>query len=522
MKKQFLFLSLILAALLSLFAIGTFAEGDEPALKIEAANLEFADNVYLWYAVSHEGIDAENVELLFFTEPQSDYTEDNADYRGTLIDRGVTVLDKENCAIFKNDTLRAKNMADDIYAVAYAEVDGEEYYSAPVKYSILQYAYNKLGKTGTASENEALKNALVSMLEYGASIQLYTDYNTDRLANADFYQVKVEGGTLSDGFAKGLFLAGETVSLSAPAEKDGVSFTAWKNSKNEKISANSNALIHATAKNETYTAVYGNSEHLHVYIPVTTPPSCTQQGYITYTCSCGKSYSDNYINALGHAYSDWIVEIPATCESNGVLGHYSCSLCRGAFDANKNILDSTIIPATHIGGTEISNYKAPTEYQDGYSGDTICLTCRKIISYGNVLPHTSNEPAIIVSEAIMEKNTVKIVISIVNNPGIVSLKFDVLYDDILSIQSIEFSDAFGAYVTSPEPYINPQTFNWINPSESMTNDGEFVTITFSLNTDITDKPVAEIRILPDNTNIFDSELNPIRFDVAGASITLTR
>ncbi len=257
MKKRFLFLSLILAALLSIFAIGAFAEQEAPALKIEAANLEFADNVYLWYAVSHEGISAEDVELLFFYEPKAAYTKENADGRGTLIDSEATVLNTDDCMIFKNDTLRAKNMADDIYAVAYAEVDGEEYYSAPIKYSILQYAYNKLGITGTASENEALKNALASMLEYGASIQLYTGYRTDRLANANFYQVSVSGGTLSDGFDCGLFAEGERISLSAPAEKNGQAFAAWVNAAGRRVATTADATISATAKNEIYTAIYG-------------------------------------------------------------------------------------------------------------------------------------------------------------------------------------------------------------------------------------------------------------------------
>ena len=133
MKKKILLLSLILAALLSVFAIGAFAEADEPALEIEAANLEFADSVYVLYAVSHDGIDSKDMKMLFFTEPQESYTVENADYYAGCAEDDVTVLDKENCAIFKNTALRAKNMADPIYAVAYADVDGEEYYSAPVK-----------------------------------------------------------------------------------------------------------------------------------------------------------------------------------------------------------------------------------------------------------------------------------------------------------------------------------------------------------------------------------------------------
>ena len=75
-------------------------------------------------------------------------------------------------------------MTDVIYARAYISVGGEEYYSEPVKYSILNYIYNKLGYTGTATTNEKLDALLRGMLEYGASAQMYFDYKTEELANA--------------------------------------------------------------------------------------------------------------------------------------------------------------------------------------------------------------------------------------------------------------------------------------------------------------------------------------------------
>jgi hypothetical protein len=120
-------------------------------------------------------------------------------------------------------------------------------------------------------------------------------------------------------------------------------------------------------------------------------------------------------------------------------------------------------------------------------------------------------PKIVVSGSTVEGNTLKVVISLVNNPGISSLKFDVLYDDILCLESIDFADGLGDYVTSPEPYINPQTVNWISTDEGLYTDGEFVTITFSIDAEIVKNTTAEIRIIPDNTNIFDTEMNAVKF-----------
>ena len=42
--------------------------------------------------------------------------------------------------------------------------------------------------------------------------------------------------------------------------------------------------------------------HTHSYTAAVTQPTCTAQGYTTYTCSCGDSYVDSYTKALGHNY----------------------------------------------------------------------------------------------------------------------------------------------------------------------------------------------------------------------------
>lgn len=43
--------------------------------------------------------------------------------------------------------------------------------------------------------------------------------------------------------------------------------------------------------------------HQHSYTGVETLPTCTKQGYTTYSCSCGDSYIDDYVDATGeHSY----------------------------------------------------------------------------------------------------------------------------------------------------------------------------------------------------------------------------
>ncbi len=57
--------------------------------------------------------------------------------------------------------------------------------------------------------------------------------------------------------------------------------------------------------------------HVHKYNSVVTEPTCTEQGYSTYTCECGDSYVDDYVDATGHNYSSEITT-PATHTATGI------------------------------------------------------------------------------------------------------------------------------------------------------------------------------------------------------------
>ena len=47
-------------------------------------------------------------------------------------------------------------------------------------------------------------------------------------------------------------------------------------------------------------------QHIHSYAAVVTAPTCTSDGYTTYSCSCGESYKTDFIGALGHNYVNGI------------------------------------------------------------------------------------------------------------------------------------------------------------------------------------------------------------------------
>ena len=146
----------MIAAVIGAIAIGAGAEASAPEMNIAYCNLSFSDNIYIKYAVKS---DVADVKLLIWTSPESEYV------IGTQDDE-ITEYYTENIGgvphmIFDYTKLAAKQMADVVYARAYTQVDGVDYYSSVNKYSILQYAYSKLGKTGTASTNAELKDMLL-------------------------------------------------------------------------------------------------------------------------------------------------------------------------------------------------------------------------------------------------------------------------------------------------------------------------------------------------------------------------
>ena len=59
----------------------------------------------------------------------------------------------------------------------------------------------------------------------------------------------------------------------------------------------------------------------HEYSTVVTAPTCTEQGYTTYTCTregCGHSYKSDYVDANDHSFGDWTVEVEAKCNATGL------------------------------------------------------------------------------------------------------------------------------------------------------------------------------------------------------------
>lgn len=73
----------------------------------------------------------------------------------------------------------------------------------------------------------------------------------------------------------------------------------------------------------------------HNYNETVTPPTCTANGYTTFTCvDCGYSYLGKPVSATGHTEGEWKVTTEPTCLENGIETNY-CAVCETARDTRE-------------------------------------------------------------------------------------------------------------------------------------------------------------------------------------------
>ena len=103
--------------------------------------------------------------------------------------------------------------------------------------------------------------------------------------------------------------------------------------------------------------------HVHSYKDVVTAPTCTAKGYTTHTCSCGDSYVDTYVDALGHDWDSGTVTKEPTATETGIRT-YTCTRC----SATK----TETIPAT--GNVDVTQMFTDVTKNWAYPGIQYCVT----------------------------------------------------------------------------------------------------------------------------------------------------
>lgn len=132
-------------------------------------------------------------------------------------------------------------------------------------------------------------------------------------------------------------------------------------------------------------------EHTHDYQAEVTAPTCTEQGYTTYTCpEDGESYVGNYVPALGHAPADAVREneTAATCVSEGSYDSVVyCSRCGEELSREKVTVDATgHSPAAAVRENETA---ATCVLAGSYDSVVYCAECGEELSREEVTVEAS-------------------------------------------------------------------------------------------------------------------------------------
>ena len=120
---------------------------------------------------------------------------------------------------------------------------------------------------------------------------------------------------------------------------------------------------YASYSSSSYASFRCVEAHEHSYTAVVTPPTCTEKGYTTHTCSCGDSYVDTYTDALGHAWDSGKVTKQPTATETGVRT-YTCTRC--------NATKTETIPAT--GSVDVTQMFTDVTKNWAYPGIQYCVT----------------------------------------------------------------------------------------------------------------------------------------------------
>lgn len=188
----------------------------------------------------------------------------------------------------------------------------------------------------------------------------------------------------------------------------------------------------------------------HSYESVVTAPTCTEQGYTTYTCKCGDTYIADYVDATGHNYTSKITT-PATHTATGIMT-YACS-CGDTYTetiakSEKHSHSAVVTAPTcedqgyttytcECGDTYVADYVDATGHTAGEWVVTIpatttthgvkiqyCVSCKTVLAT-QVIPATGKVSGVAISDILLDyKSSTTITPSIVVDSGV---KYTVTY-----------------------------------------------------------------------------------------------
>ena len=144
------------------------------------------------------------------------------------------------------------------------------------------------------------------------------------------------------------------------------------------VTVESRNTKYANYSSSSYATFKCVEAHEHSYTAVVTPPTCTEKGYTTHTCTCGHSYVDTYTDALGHAWDGGKVTKQPTETETGVKT-FTCTRC-----GETRTETMPVIPHVHSYKDVVT---APTCTEKGYTTHTCSCGDSYVDTYVDALGH---------------------------------------------------------------------------------------------------------------------------------------
>lgn len=253
MKSTKIFSLAFIFALIFIVALSlsvSAEDGDDaPKPVIVAKNVSYESSMRLLFAVDSGSVPADEIEMLFWnSEPESVY--DKPDHVNTQSFSTETADGTVLPCVFHSEGIAAKDAPDSIYASAH--VKNTDVYSDIVRYSLLEYVYERQSSDSITSVQERLYN---SVIEYTESAQSALGHDVDNIPTTYRY-ISANGGLLSDGYDSGVYKIGSSLTVFAD-NYDG--FSVWVDETGAIVSDSPEYSFTVGKEHKTYTAVSGCS-----------------------------------------------------------------------------------------------------------------------------------------------------------------------------------------------------------------------------------------------------------------------
>ena len=195
-------LALMVVGAVAVYAGVETADEEEITLSIYKKNVSFEASPRLAFAVSYSGCEASDVKLHVWYDSISGAATE-------YVSNSTATIGGTEYPVFYLDSTNPKNIANTVYVQA---VVGDVK-SAVVRYSILEFAYDGIMSTDDAAEAARYQ----SIVTYAESIQYWLAQSNkyDGEMVNEYVYINAPGVDLGDGYSKGMYEAGKTISLNA-------------------------------------------------------------------------------------------------------------------------------------------------------------------------------------------------------------------------------------------------------------------------------------------------------------------